>query len=647
MNNIRNQSTSVISEIIQLIICYAEDWGRLPSSTQHLMRQLSKKYTILWVDSLGLRAPSISKGDSKRILSKIKKFFKGIKEAEQNIFVLSPLVIPLYKYSLVRFINRQILKAYIRLFLRKHRFERFLQWSSCPSSAIMLNSLGELANIYYIGDEFSEFTQFDSDLVGHLEQRLLVGSDMLLVVSERLMETKSQFNALTFKLLHGCDYKHFSKTMKLSNDDIPSDIKNIPHPIIGYYGLIRDWFDFDMLKSIFQKRRDWSLLLIGPSDTDIYEIVNLPNVHSLGARPYESLPFYLKAFDVCLIPYRKTEITINANPLKLLEYLSSGKPVVTTDLPSAYQYQEGLLIGKTKSEIEGAIETAINNNSSEKRKIQITIAQQNSWSSRAELLDALFQKHLSPLISTGKKPVIMHLIAAMEIAGAERVVLNLLSQKHNCSLEMRVTSFVRTIDGSGTKFLKAASDTGVTTDRIPISLKWDPRDIMSLIRILKRHNVKLLHTHGYKADIVGLIAAKMAGIPLMATSHGYTATGSMLNRYEKLDRFLLRFFRNTISVSKNIRSMLIDAGVPENKILLIPNAVDFEYFSRPAEIDFRNEWRISPNELLIGTAGRLSSEKAQADLVKAFALIPEDIRGRCRMVIAGNGPERDSLLSLA
>jgi len=629
------------------IICFAEDWGRLPSSTQHLMRGLSKTHKILWIDSLGLRTPSPSKADFIRIINKVKKFFSSnFKQVEPNIFVLTPIVIPLYRYKVVRRINRFILKSLVKSFLRKNNIADFIQWASCPTSADMVGSLNETANIYYIGDEFSEFTQFDSGLVAELERRLMVSADMLLVVSDKLLQTKSKYNPLIYKIPHGCDYGHFSRTLSLAREDIPDDLKSIPKPIIGYYGLIRDWFDFDMLKEIFVDHPEWSLVLIGMSDTETSTISNLPNVYILGPRPYESLPKYLRGFDVCIIPYGKTEITINANPLKLLEYLSSGKPIVTTDLPSVYPYKKGLYIAKDTKEFEKFINRALSEDDIVLSRSRSSIGAANSWDSRVANIESIFEDKIYPFIKPQSKPVIMHLIAGMNIGGAERVILNLLGNGKDDDYDLRVTSFVRANDGTGTYFLRLVSDSGAVIDKIPIYRKWSFADVRNLIEILRRHNVKLLHTHGYKSDIVGAIASKLTGIPFVVTAHGFVERDSNLQKNEKLGRYFLRFANRIICVSETIKDRIIASGLPKNKITIIGNGIDFNYYEIPADVDLRSKWGIGSGTIVIGSAGRLSVEKGHINLIKSYAQLSKELKKRTHLVIVGSGPQEMEIRSL-
>ncbi|MBU8933970.1 MAG: glycosyltransferase [candidate division Zixibacteria bacterium] len=631
------------------IVCYAEDWARLPSSTQHLMRGLSKTHKILWIDSLGLRTPSATPGDMKRIIAKIMKNFAGAKEVEPNIFTMAPIVVPMFHLAIVRWVNRLLLKLYIGRFLRNHQVHTFIQWSSCPTSAIMIGALKEAANVYYIGDEFSEFTQFDASLVHRLENEQMVSSDLMFVVSDRLMETKSRFNPHINKIPHGCDFEHFSSVQKLTKHDIPQELRRINGPVIGYYGLIRDWFDFEMLKNIFSRRKDWSLVLIGPHDTDLSLINNLPNVHLLGPKPYEQLPFYIRGFDICLIPYRKTEITVAANPLKLLEYLSSGKPVVSTDLPSVHPYREGLQLADSEAEMEQVLADTIDGKNIPPKEVGMEIARTNSWQSRIEKVEQAMERDVYPLIypdSHQARPVVLHLIAGMGIAGAEKVLLNLLSQSSRSSYDLRVASFVRKEDGAGVELLRASAKLGAVVDRIPISIKkgWDISNLLAMRRLIRRHGAEIVHTHGYKSDIVGSIAGRWAGIPVVATAHGFTSSDGRLGLNEKIGRMFLKRVRKIIAVSKNVQTVLVQTGINENKILTIPNAVDFEYFAGEAELDFRSEWQVAEGEILIGTAGRLSYEKNQLDLIRAFSKLAPELMRKCKLVIAGEGELADQLV---
>ena len=372
------------------IICFADDWGRHPSSTQHIMRELSKDFTILYVESLGFREPGVSSKDFSRIFTKLKNFLRGIKEREKNIFVFTPLVIPLHKYSLIRTINRFILSWQISSYLRKNRIQKFILWLSHPSTEPVAKRWGEEKTIYYCGDEYAEFSSFSQELVRGMERRLLQKSDLVIVVSDKLFKTKKEYNNNIYLLPHGVEFEHFFKSTS-ENIHLPVELKNIKKPIIGYYGLIRDWIDFELLQKISQ-RKDWSLVLIGPANTDISSIQGIDNIHLLGPKDYESLPLYLKGFDVCIIPYKLLEVTINARPLKLFEYMASGKPVVSTPLPTVLPYKEVVRIGYTHEEFIEQVEKSLQEKDNSLLQKRIALARENSW-------ENLVDKNLKKLLT--------------------------------------------------------------------------------------------------------------------------------------------------------------------------------------------------------------------------------------------------------
>jgi glycosyltransferase involved in cell wall biosynthesis len=374
----------------KFIISLAEDWGRLPSSSQHIMRVLSREYSILWVDSLGLRTPSVSKKDLKRILQKLGRFFSGIKEKEPNIYVYSPLVLPYFQNRIVRKINQFILTLSLRFFLSRKKAQKRVLWAACPTAEGLVVRLKEEKSIYYCADEYSEFTGYSKNLVKELEEELLRKVDLVLVVSDKLFQTKKEYNPNIFLIPHGVEFDHFSK-YNSSRVELPADLKHVKKPVIGYYGLIRDWIDFDLLQKI-SMRKDWSLVFIGPVSTDVSAIRGKENAHLLGPKDYKDLPLYLQGFDVCIIPYKLTEVTINARPLKLFEYLASGKPVVSTPLPSVLPYQEVVRIGSTHEEFIQQIEKSLQEKDESLKKKRIDLARENSW-------EKLVQKNLKPLLA--------------------------------------------------------------------------------------------------------------------------------------------------------------------------------------------------------------------------------------------------------
>ena len=157
---------------------------------------------------------------------------------------------------------------------------------------------------------------------------------------------------------HGVDYEHFSKAVS-HHLPAPADIADIPHPRLGFFGLIRDWVDLDLLADVARRRPDWHLVLIGDSTIDLSPYQCLANMHFLGRKPYAELPAYCKEFDAGLVPFKINELTKAVNPIKLREYLAAGLPVVSTPLPEVKACGPWVRIAADAEEFVGAVEAEL------------------------------------------------------------------------------------------------------------------------------------------------------------------------------------------------------------------------------------------------------------------------------------------------
>lgn len=166
-------------------------------------------------------------------------------------------------------------------------------------------------------------------------------------------------NAKVKLITNGCDYEHFKKKEYKMPDEI-AKIKKSNKPIIGYYGALASWFDYDLIKKISDTDK-YEMVLIGLKYDNTLEdsgVLNLDNVHYLGKKDYDELPIYSSYFDVCIIPFIINEITLSTSPVKLFEYMASEKPIVTTDLPECHKYKS-ILISKDHQEFIENLDKAI------------------------------------------------------------------------------------------------------------------------------------------------------------------------------------------------------------------------------------------------------------------------------------------------
>lgn len=187
---------------------------------------------------------------------------------------------------------------------------------------------------------------------------------------------------------NGVEYEHFANVKKKKLSKM-QEIVSLNKPIIGYYGALAKWFDYDLIKYISEKRPDYQIVLIGlkyDNSYDLSKIDKLDNVHYLGVVDYKELPKYVKHFDVATIPFLINDITKSTSPCKLFEYMSSSIPIVTTDLDECRKY-ESVMIGKDKKEFVKLLDKAIKlKNNKEYYDLLKKEALENTWNQKAKLI---------------------------------------------------------------------------------------------------------------------------------------------------------------------------------------------------------------------------------------------------------------------
>jgi glycosyltransferase involved in cell wall biosynthesis len=366
----------------QNIICFAKDWSEDPTSNNHVMLSLARDNKVLWLNSIVMRRPTFtSDRDLGKIWHKLKSFFRGAEHPAPNLWVVTPIVLPFPHSRLAIAINRRILRATIGHYRRKLGLHEFQLWTFLPNAAEYVGSLGESLVVYYCIDEWSSFTYIDGQKTFTMERKLMQLADVCFMTARSLLESKKGVNPNTFLAPHGVDHAHFAKALAPLRD-IPAEVASLPHPIIGFFGLIQDWIDLDLIVRMARTHPDWSIVLIGKSAVDTSALKSSPNIYLLGRRPYEALPGYCRAFDVGIIPFEVNELTRNINPIKLREYLSAGLPVVSTDLPEAKFYGDHVYVARGHDEFISKVEQAIREDSIEARRRRSDLMRSETWEAR-------------------------------------------------------------------------------------------------------------------------------------------------------------------------------------------------------------------------------------------------------------------------
>lgn len=339
------------------LLCFSHDWNGDPLSKTHLMRLMARDNRVLWVNSIGYRSPTASKADLSRAFNKLAAALEPLREVEPNIFVLNPLAIPAYGNRGIRAFNRRFLRWQVNRAMRQLRFERAINWVFNPAASVIAGELGEEMVIYYCVDEYTQFTGVAASSLAKMEEQLLRRSDFVIVSADRLYQSKAPFNPRTVLVRHGVDYSHFRRALD-TETVVPEEIASLPRPVIGFFGLIADWVDVELMAQVAEHFSTGSLVLLGKTTTDVSALERLPNVQLLGRQPYSALPAYCKGFDVALMPFRINALTLNANPLKVREYLAAGLPVVSTAIPEV-EVLGSCRIGRNRQSFLSEIEQAL------------------------------------------------------------------------------------------------------------------------------------------------------------------------------------------------------------------------------------------------------------------------------------------------
>lgn len=373
-----------------IILLSTADWDNpFWTNKQHVAVELAKRgYRVFYIDSLGLRRPSASGQDINRIFKRLSRMFKGPRRVRDNVWVWSPFVIPFQGYSFVRSLNRFLLSATLRLYMRRMGLSDEILWTYNPLTVNLLPLKGFKKVIYHCVDEIKAQPGMPADILERAEAELIKRADLIFTTSKKLTETRRVLNQNTHYFSNVADFDHFSKARDAATI-VPDDLMNIPTPRIGFIGAISGYkVDFDLLRFIADKRPDWSVILIGKvgegdpwTDTSLFE--GLKNIFFMGSRAYSELPAYLKGIDVAILPNKLNDYTESMFPMKFFEYLASGKPVVSVDLPALHDFRNVVYLARSPQDFVTGIDEALKENISPIEE-RLSVAKENTYEIRMD-----------------------------------------------------------------------------------------------------------------------------------------------------------------------------------------------------------------------------------------------------------------------
>jgi len=379
------------------ILCVSSiDWDFIWQGHQEIMsRMAAQGHRVLFVENTGVRAPRVR--DLPRVRQRIRNWWrgtKGFREERPNLFVYSPLLLPLPYFWLARWINRWLLSRALRRWMQAVGFSRPILWTFLPTPLALdvIRVVDPQVTIYYCIDDLASSSPGARRIVTS-EERLFRQADLVFVTSEKLRERAARYSSRVHLFPFGVNLERFEAERR-SPEGPPDDLKPLKRPLVGYVGGLHQWVDQPLLADVASRLPEMSFALVGPAQTDVSALERCGNVTLFGQRPHPELPRYVKQFDVGIVPYLLTDYTANVYPTKLNEYLSMGIPVVATDLPEIRRFNRDhgdiVEVAATAEAFAAAIRHSLNGASTAavvERRVEVAMS--NSWERRIAAMTPL------------------------------------------------------------------------------------------------------------------------------------------------------------------------------------------------------------------------------------------------------------------
>jgi UDP-galactopyranose mutase len=223
-----------------------------------------------------------------------------------------------------------LLQALLARLFAEHRVRDHVLWYYTPMPVSWTRHLRPLATVYDCMDELSAFRGAPPEL-REREEELFRRADLVFTGGQSLYEAKRGKHPHVYAFPSGIDREHFGRARHVTAE--PEDQAGIPHPRLGFFGVVDERFDLELLDSLSRERPDWHFVIIGPVvKIDPAHLPRGANVHYLGGKSYKELPSYLAGWDVATLLFARNEHTRYISPTKTPEYLAAGKPVVSTSI---------------------------------------------------------------------------------------------------------------------------------------------------------------------------------------------------------------------------------------------------------------------------------------------------------------------------
>lgn len=342
------------------LVVFSDDWGRHPSSCQHLVAQLLPTRPVVWVNTIGTRPPRLDRATLLRAVEKFKQWGRAKPEptpepsSAPSPRVLNPRMWPSFRTRFARALNRRLLGRALRAAVADLPAPPVVV-TTLPITADLVGTFPAARWVYYCVDDFGVWPGLDGRTMRAMEADLVAKVDAAVAVSETLQDHLTTLGKPSHLLTHGVDLAHFRRPAPAALPDSLRGLDGVTGPLVVFWGVIDRRMDVEFVRTLAGSLEAGTVLLVGPWDAPDPALQMIPRVKVLPPVPYADLPALAARAAVLVMPYADLPVTRAMQPLKLKEYLATGRPVVVRDLPSTRPWADCLDVASTPATFAAAV----------------------------------------------------------------------------------------------------------------------------------------------------------------------------------------------------------------------------------------------------------------------------------------------------
>lgn len=368
------------------LLVFSDDWGRHPSSCQHLIRELLPKFPVIWVNTIGTRKPRLDIATVRRAWEKASHWsrMKGrIGDSHlANLCVASPRMWPWFSHTWDRWLNRRLLVSQLRSTLRGTTGQ-VVAITTLPIVADLVGNVPVSRWVYYCVDDFSQWPGLDGITLERMERKLVRRVDLVVAAGNELQKRVQGMDCVTRLLTHGVNLRHWRDDAAVTP---PTFLHDLQRPLVIFWGLIDRRMDVSFVQELSDRMTSGTIVLIGPKADPDARLERISRVVIRPAAAYAELPAVARAASVLIMPYADLPVTRAMQPLKLKEYLATNRPVVVRNLPAVMEWSDCLDVAGAPGEFADLVLLRLDGMIPVAQQQSRTRLESESWTAKARQL---------------------------------------------------------------------------------------------------------------------------------------------------------------------------------------------------------------------------------------------------------------------